>query len=194
MSIDVTALRQSWPRPAAPKPIVIIGAGGIVDDAHLPAYRLADFPIAGVFDLNPERAKTVAGKWGIPAFATLEDAIATPNSVYDLALPPGAHLDVLPKLPDGAAVLLQKPMGRDLAEANAYGLAPSIAFGLGTDTRAFFSYERLDRDDRPDWGVPGATVKGFYLYNSEAGRASRDSFFSAPSSSSRSGTCVILSV
>ena len=37
----------------------------------------------------------------------------------DLALPPGAHLDVLPKLPDGAAVLLQKPMGRDLAEATA---------------------------------------------------------------------------
>jgi predicted dehydrogenase len=42
-----------------------------------------------------------------------------PGAVYDLALPPGAHLDVLPKLPDGAAVLLQKPMGRDLAEATA---------------------------------------------------------------------------
>lgn len=119
MGIDVRALRQSWPRPAAPKPIVIIGAGGIVDDAHLPAYRLADFPVAGVFDLNSERAQTVASKWGIPAFATLDDAIATPDAVYDLALPPGAHLDVLPKLPDGAAVLLQKPMGRDLAEATA---------------------------------------------------------------------------
>ncbi|MEO9228901.1 MAG: Gfo/Idh/MocA family oxidoreductase, partial [Devosia sp.] len=36
---------------------------------------------------------------------------------FDLALPPGAHLDVLPQLPDGATVLLQKPMGRDLDEA-----------------------------------------------------------------------------
>ncbi|WP_423066509.1 Gfo/Idh/MocA family protein [Devosia sp. CN2-171] len=119
LSIDVGALRQSWPRPSVPKPIVVIGAGGIVNDAHLPAYRLADFPVAGIFDLNPDRARTVAEKWGIPAFTTLEAAIATPAVVYDLALPPGAHLDVLPKLPEGAAVLLQKPMGRDLAEATA---------------------------------------------------------------------------
>ncbi|MBN9317490.1 MAG: Gfo/Idh/MocA family oxidoreductase [Devosia sp.] len=119
MSIDVTALRQSWPRPSLPEPIVIIGAGGIVNDAHLPAYRLAGLPVAGVFDLDAERARTVAARWGTHAFATLDEAIATRGAVYDLALPPGAHLDVLPRLPDGAAVLLQKPMGRDLAEATA---------------------------------------------------------------------------
>jgi len=117
--IDVAALQQAWPRPAAPRPIVIIGAGGIVADAHLPAYRLAGFPVAGVYDLDADRAKAVAGKWNIPAFATLAEAIATPNTVYDLALPPAAHLDVLPQLPDGAAVLLQKPMGRDLSDATA---------------------------------------------------------------------------
>lgn len=44
--------------------------------------------------------------------------------------------------------------GRDVAEVEALGVAPSIAFGLGTDTRAIFSYERLERRDRPDWGVP----------------------------------------
>jgi predicted dehydrogenase len=119
VTIDVAALQQAWPRPANPRPIVVVGAGGIVDDAHLPAYRLANFPVAGLFDLNPDRAKVVADKWGVPAFATLDEAIATPNAVYDLALPPGAHLDVLPQLPDGAAVLLQKPMGRNLAEATA---------------------------------------------------------------------------
>ncbi|MCC6777635.1 MAG: gfo/Idh/MocA family oxidoreductase, partial [Hyphomicrobiales bacterium] len=47
----MSELRQSWPRPSTPRPIVIIGAGGIVTDAHLPAYRLAGFPVAGVFDL-----------------------------------------------------------------------------------------------------------------------------------------------
>ena len=119
LSIAVEELRQSWPRPSAPKPIVIIGAGGIVTDAHLPAYRLANFPVAGVFDLDSGRAKQVAAQWNTHAFATLDEAIATPDAIYDLALPPGAHLDVLPKLPDGAAVLLQKPMGRDLAEATA---------------------------------------------------------------------------
>lgn len=119
LSIAVEGLRQSWPRPSAPKPIVIIGAGGIVTDAHLPAYKLANLPVAGVFDLDLDRAKQVAAKWETHAFATLDEAIATPGAVYDLALPPGAHLDVLPRLPDGAAVLLQKPMGRDLAEATA---------------------------------------------------------------------------
>lgn len=119
MGIEVEKLRQGWPLPGAPKPIVIIGAGGIVTDAHLPAYRLANLPVAGVFDLDRERAKQVAAKWDIRAFATLDEAIATPDAIHDLALPPGAHLDVLPKLRDGAAVLLQKPMGRDLAEATA---------------------------------------------------------------------------
>lgn len=68
-------------------------------------------------------------------------------------------------------------MGRDVAEAEAYGLAPSIAFGLGTETRAIFSYERLQRNDLPDWGVPGAMVKGLPRYNAVAGRASRDNFY-----------------
>ena len=117
--LDVHALRQAWPRPANPRPIVVIGSGGIVNDAHLPAYRLANLPVAGVYDLDHDKARAVAGKWDTRAFETLEEAIATPGAVYDLALPPAAHLDVLPKLPDGAAVLLQKPMGRDLAEASA---------------------------------------------------------------------------
>lgn len=117
--LDVASLRQSWPRPSAPRPIVIIGAGGIVNDAHLPAYRLAGLPVAGVYDLDHDKARTVASCWDTRAFETLEKAIATPGAVYDLALPPAAHLDVLPRLPDGAAVLLQKPMGRDLAEASA---------------------------------------------------------------------------
>lgn len=119
MPIAVEELRQSWPRPAGPKPIVIIGGGGIVNDAHLPAYRLAGLPVAGVYDLDGQKARALAAKWNIEAFATLDEAIATPGAVYDLALPPAAHLDVLPGLPDGAAVLLQKPMGRDLAEATA---------------------------------------------------------------------------
>ncbi|WDR05242.1 Gfo/Idh/MocA family oxidoreductase [Devosia rhodophyticola] len=114
---DKAPLRQAWRRPTAPRPIVIIGAGGIVNDAHLPAYRLADLPVAGIFDIDATRAETLAAKWNIPVFPNLTDAIATPDAVFDLALPPAAHLDVLPELPEGATVLLQKPMGRDLGEA-----------------------------------------------------------------------------
>lgn len=119
MAIEVDSLRQRWPLPASPRPIVIIGAGGIVNDAHLPAYRMAQLPVAGLFDLDATRAAALAEKWGTRAFATLDEALATPGAVYDLALPPGAHLDVLPRLPRGATVLLQKPMGRSLDEATA---------------------------------------------------------------------------
>jgi len=41
-------LRQRWPLPSAPRPIVVIGAGGIVRDAHLPIYRRLNFPVAGI--------------------------------------------------------------------------------------------------------------------------------------------------
>lgn len=43
--------------------------------------------------------------------------------------------------------------GVETAEANAWGAAPSIAFGLSTDTRAIFSYEHFERRDIPDAGV-----------------------------------------
>lgn len=119
MKIDGDSLQQAWPLPASPRPIVIIGAGGIVNDAHLPAYRLARLPVAGVFDIDAGRAQALAAKWELPAFGTLDEALAVRDAVFDLALPPAAHLEVLPRLPAGATVLLQKPMGRDLAEATA---------------------------------------------------------------------------
>ena len=119
MAIEVGSLRQSWARPGSPRPIVVIGAGGIVNDAHLPAYRMAALPVAGLYDIDGGKAAALAEKWGTTAFATLDEAIATAGAVYDLALPPAAHLEVLPKLPKGATVLLQKPMGRGLDEATA---------------------------------------------------------------------------
>jgi len=119
VSFDPATLPQSWPLPSAPRPIVILGAGGIVQDAHLPAYRRAGFPVAGVFDIDHARAKTTAERWGIAAYPSLADAVAEAGAVFDLATPPGAHFSLLRALPDGAAALIQKPMGRTLDEATA---------------------------------------------------------------------------
>ncbi len=115
----MTPLRQSWAMPATPRPIVIIGAGGIVRDAHLPAYRKAGFPVAGLFDTDPARAQALAQEWNVPhVFATLEDAAAA-DALFDIAAPPVAHQAILAALPEGAAVLLQKPMGLNLEDASA---------------------------------------------------------------------------
>ena len=67
--------------------------------------------------------------------------------------------------------------GRDIAESSAFGLAPSIAFGLGTRFRALFSYEHLQRNDLPDWGVPAAMTPGMVNYNPLATQAGRDTFY-----------------
>lgn len=48
--------------------------------------------------------------------------------------------------------------GRDYAENNSWGLAPSIAFGLGTETRLTLAYQYWEQNNRPDVGFPGAAV------------------------------------
>jgi predicted dehydrogenase len=117
LTFDPKSLSQSWPLPATPRPIVTFGAGSIVADAHYPAYRKGSFPIAGLYDPNAERAKALADRWDVTSYASVEEAAAVPNAVFDLATPPSAHAAILQKLPDGAAVLIQKPMGNDLSEA-----------------------------------------------------------------------------
>ncbi len=44
--------------------------------------------------------------------------------------------------------------GRDHVENERWGLAPSITFGLGTDTRFTVTYLHQDQDNVPDYGVP----------------------------------------
>jgi len=120
MSASWSPLRQRHPPPSAPWPIVLIGAGGIANDAHLPAYAKAGFPVAGVFDLDPGRARATAQRWRIEhVFDSLEEAAAVPDCVFDVAAPPVAHEAILDALPAGAAVLIQKPLGLDLAQATA---------------------------------------------------------------------------
>ena len=106
--------------PQRPRPICVIGAGGIVNDAHLPAYRLAGFAVVAICDLQRERAESVARKFGIPKACTTVDelvAAAPPDAVFDFAIMAYQILDVLEKLPDGSTVLIQKPMGEDFTMA-----------------------------------------------------------------------------
>jgi predicted dehydrogenase len=118
MQFDPAALSQSWPHPGAPRPIVIFGAGSIVGDAHLPAYRKGGFPVAGVYDPDHDKAKALAETWNVTAFASVESAVSVAGAVFDLATPPAAHASILRALPQGAAALIQKPMGADLATAS----------------------------------------------------------------------------
>lgn len=116
------------PPPTAPvhpelRPVFVIGCGAIVREAHLPAYAMDGVPIGGVFDIDPSRSAALARiARGAHAFATLDamvDACSAAHGLYDVALPPHAVQPAIDALPEGSTVLLQKPFGRDLAEATA---------------------------------------------------------------------------
>jgi len=116
----VANLPQAWPRPAHLRPIVVIGAGAIVRTAHLPTYRSLGFPVAGVYDARADVAAAVASEFSIPTvFPALSAAAAVEHAVYDIAVPGDQILAILARLPRGAVVLMQKPMGPDLAAATA---------------------------------------------------------------------------
>ncbi|MGA9649217.1 Gfo/Idh/MocA family protein, partial [Pedobacter sp.] len=118
MSIDI---KYKPELPKSNQPIIIIGAGGIVADAHLPAYKIAGFEVFGIVNRTKERAQKLADTFGIPnVFNTVAEAVANApeNAVYDLTTMPAQYIDALNQLPDGSAVLIQKPMGDDFAQAN----------------------------------------------------------------------------
>lgn len=113
-------LSQTWPLPTRPRPIIIIGAGGIVRDAHLPAYRKIGLPVAGLFDVDGDKARALAADFGVGAvYGSLEEAIAAlpAGGIFDLALPPDAILATVERLPAGSHALIQKPLGMNLAAA-----------------------------------------------------------------------------
>jgi len=111
-------LQQSWPLPKHSKPIVIIGAGGIVNDAQMPAYHKANFHVQGIFDINQENARETADRWQIETiYPSLDQATLFTDVVYDLPIPPVVMPNVLEALPDGVPVLIQKPMGLNLDKA-----------------------------------------------------------------------------
>ena len=107
--------------PEAKKPIVVIGAGSIVNDAHLPAYKLAGFEVAGIFDLDKAKAELTAKKFGVPvvcdSLADLVNLAKDKNCVYDMALPASEIISTLEQLPNDIGILIQKPMGENLKQA-----------------------------------------------------------------------------
>lgn len=108
--------------PVTPRPIVVIGAGGIVRTAHLPAYAKAGLPVIGLVDTAPERASSLAREFGIGhSWSTLAEAVhfAPQDAVYDIAIPASQLTQVLQQLPAKSSVLMQKPMGETIEEASA---------------------------------------------------------------------------
>jgi predicted dehydrogenase len=116
---DAVALRVE---PAHRLPIAIVGAGEIVDVAHLPAYAAHDLPVAGIYDLDGEKAHRVAERHRLPrVYASIDEITADRDvAVVDVAVYPWVQCGIARALVDASKHLLcQKPLSYDLAEAAA---------------------------------------------------------------------------
>ena len=117
-SDDVSNLSTSIPLPTNPKKIVIIGAGGIVNDAHLPAYKKAGFEVLGIFDPQKDKAEKCAKEYDIKKiYSSEEEAFLEKDVVFDIAVPPQVLTEVVKKIPEGSTCQLQKPMGNSMLDA-----------------------------------------------------------------------------
>ncbi len=102
------------------RPVGVVGAGAIVDFAHLPGYRQLGIEIAGLFDLDSERAKDVASRHGVShVYASLDELLGDARvEVVDIAVVPWAQPDIVrAALAAGKHLLCQKPLALEVAEA-----------------------------------------------------------------------------
>ena len=102
------------------RPIVLIGAGGIVESAHLPAYQKAGLKVIGITDLDQQKARNIAKKFNVPnVYDSVHQATihAPEHTIFDIAIPASGLVDLLPTFRNGSTLLIQKPMGENIKQA-----------------------------------------------------------------------------
>jgi predicted dehydrogenase len=100
--------------------IGIVGAGGIVNYAHLPAYRKAGFTVAGIADKNLEQAERTAKQHGIPkVYATVGELLSDHDvEIADVAVYPAQQVEIVAQATAaGKHLLCQKPFADEYAKA-----------------------------------------------------------------------------
>jgi shikimate 5-dehydrogenase len=84
------AVSAKPPLPRIPRPIIILGAGGIVRAAHLPAYQKANLPVLAIADIEAGKAALLASQYNtLHNFDSVAAAVkfAPPDVVFDIAVP-----------------------------------------------------------------------------------------------------------
>lgn len=101
-----------------------IGAGMIMAECHLAAYKEAGFPVVAIASRTKSKAEVVAKRWDIPTVHDTPEALIADETVdiVDLAFPPDQQPALIRKAlatPHIKAILAQKPLALSLEEAIA---------------------------------------------------------------------------
>lgn len=99
--------------------VAVVGCGEFGRN-HARVYReIESAELAGVFDVHAEQAAALAREFGTRAFASLEELRGKAEAA-SVAVPTVAHGEVGCRVMDmGIDVLVEKPMAKDLADADA---------------------------------------------------------------------------
>ena len=97
---------------------------GVVGVGHLGQHHarllsaMDGVTLAGVVDINPERAAEIATRYGTAAFTSAGDLLGRVDAV-SIATPTVTHIDIaMPFVEAGAAVLVEKPLAHTLQDAD----------------------------------------------------------------------------
>ena len=102
--------------------IGIIGCGKIAQVRHIPEYAdHKDAKLLGFYDINLERAKELAAKYGGTAYATVEELLKNPEiDAVSVCAANVAHAELtIQALNAGKHVLCEKPMATTVEECEA---------------------------------------------------------------------------
>lgn len=100
--------------------IGIVGAGGIVNYAHLPAYKKAGFTVVGITDRNREQADRTARDHGIgTVYASVDELLHQPEiEIIDIAVYPAEQVNIVEQATAaGKHLLCQKPLADEYSKA-----------------------------------------------------------------------------
>jgi predicted dehydrogenase len=118
--------------------IAVIGVGALGKHHARILAGLPGAELAGVVDTNEARAREIAATAGVP-WAASADALPWPVDAVTVAVPTESHLRIaLPFLERAIAVLVEKPLARDTAEARRMidaAKTSGAVFGVGHTER-----------------------------------------------------------
>ena len=99
-------------------PVGVIGVGALGQHHARHLAGFSDVRFAGVYDVDPARAKKIAGELGTVAFGDMDELLGRVEAVT-VAVPTPAHAEVgIRALKRGVPVLMEKPLAATLVEAD----------------------------------------------------------------------------
>jgi UDP-N-acetylglucosamine 3-dehydrogenase len=100
--------------------VAVVGVGAM-GEHHARIYsQLRNCEVVGVMDVDPERAKAVAQKYGTKAFDTTKALLKEKPDAVSIVVPTSLHKEVASKfLSEGVSCLVEKPIASSLEEARS---------------------------------------------------------------------------